>query len=47
MEVFEKGDLTEREINTALKLISKNETAIKKNISKFSEGQKVKPIKLK
>lgn len=47
VEISDRGDLTDKEINLIMKLITRNEARIKENISKFAEGQKIKPILLK
>ncbi len=47
VEVFEQGDLTDKELNLVIKLLSENEEQIKENINKFAKGEKIKPIKLK
>jgi hypothetical protein len=47
LEVFDQGDLTTEEINTAVKVLGVNIEIIKKAISDFREGKKVKSIELK
>ena len=47
VQVFDYGDLTEKEINLAVKLIEKNKDEIKSKILNFAKGKKSKPISLK
>ncbi|MEO8146614.1 MAG: DUF4160 domain-containing protein [Bacteroidia bacterium] len=47
LEVFEKGNLTSKEINVASKLIEKNKMEIINSIERFRSGEKVKTIELK
>ena len=47
VHVFDYGDLTEKEINLAVKLIEKNKDEIKSKILNFAKGKKSKPISLK
>ncbi len=47
IQVFDPGDLTEKEINLAVKLIEINQDEIKSKILNFAKGKKSKPISLK
>lgn len=46
LEVFDKGSLSEKEINTAIDLIKNNKTKISKLIEDFRNGKKINPLKL-
>lgn len=46
IEIFDKGGLTEKELNTALKIIENNSDEIAASINSFKEGNKIKTIKL-
>jgi len=46
IEIFDKGGLTQKELNTALKIIENNSDEISAVINSFKEGNKVKTIKL-
>ena len=46
VEVFDRGDLTNKELLLVLKLIENNEAAIKNQIAKFAKGEKIKPVQL-
>ena len=47
LEISEKGDLTNAELNIALKLISNNREEIKSKILNFAKGKRSKPLSLK
>ena len=47
IEIFDKGDLTNVEINIVLKLMEKNQDEIKQKILNFATGNKSKPLSLK
>jgi len=47
LDVFDKGQLTDAEINLAVKLLANNKVEIEKNIELFRKGKKSKPINLK
>ena len=47
LEISEKGDLTNAELNIALKLISNNKEEIKSKILNFANGRRSKPLALK
>ncbi len=47
VKVFDKGELTDKEINLAIKLIEKNKEGIKNKIRNFAKGNKSKPLSLK
>lgn len=47
LEVFDKGSLTEKEINAAVELIQNNKYKITKLIDEFRNGKKINPLKLK
>ena len=46
-EVFSKGDLSEKEIKLALKLIEFNKDQMRKRILNFAKGKRSKPLQLK
>ncbi|TAF73340.1 MAG: DUF4160 domain-containing protein [Bacteroidetes bacterium] len=46
LEVFDRGSLSEKEINTAIDLIKNNKTKISKLIEDFRNGKKINPLKL-
>ncbi len=46
LEVFEQGDLTDKEINVALKLLRKNKEQFERSISEFAQTGAVKTINL-
>jgi hypothetical protein len=47
IEVIEKGNLSDSEINLSVKLIEKNFKLINKQIDHYLAGKKLKPIELK
>ena len=47
VEVFDRGDLKNKEINLVIKLIEKNKEEITGKIATFAKGKKSKPLKLK
>ena len=46
IEIFDKGGLTQKELNTSLKIIENNSDEIAAAINSFKEGNKIKTIKL-
>jgi hypothetical protein len=44
--IFEKGQLTEKELSTAQKLVEQNKDKISNLIEDFRSGKKVKPLQL-
>lgn len=46
VEVFEKGQLTDKEINEAIKIIETNKSEIENLIEDFKQGKKIKTLKL-
>jgi len=47
LDVFDREQLTDAEINIAIKMLDKNKVQIEKNIEQFRKGKKSKPIHLK
>ncbi len=47
LKVEESGSLSEQELNTALKLIEKNQQDLINSFNKVKEGKKITTIKLK
>ena len=47
LEVADRGSLTEKDLNTALKLIKSNQQILIENFNKVKEGKKITTIILK
>ena len=47
LEIFEQGNLTDKEISTALKMLATNKEALKKSILRFAAEGKTKTLHLR